>query len=371
LWNFGNGNPNSTLQNPASSYSAAGTYAVQLNVQSNLGCSGSITKNIVVTGKTTDFSFPLTICIGQTISFQNSLSPAPISSSWNFGDGTNSSQIDPVKTFLSGGIFQVKLINDYGNCRDSVTKNVTVITQPAVDFSANDSTACNAPFAVKFTDKSPAASTWLWSFGDGSTSNQQNPTHTYASSGFFDVTLTITLPGGCSNTITKTQYIKIKSTTVNILNAPVGGCIPFTYRPIPVVQSVDSIVSYVWDLGEPGAVYNTQFPTHTYNSAGNYNIKLTITTQTGCIETISIPNGVITGTKPTAKFSFTPNNACAITPIQFTDLSTTTPGATVQWNWDFGDSATSTGQNPSHIYKDTGSLIVQMCFLQLQISAMP
>ncbi len=360
LWNFGNGGPNSALQNPGSSYNAAGTYPVQLTVQSNLGCNGTITKNIVVAGKKTDFSFPSSICIGQTVSFQNNSSPAPISSFWSFGDGTNSSQINPTKTFLSGGAFQVKLINDYGNCSDSITKNVTIITQPSVDFSANDSTSCNPPFTVKFTDKSPAASTWLWSFGDGGTSNQQNPTHIYTNSGFFDVTLAITLPGGCSNTITKTQYIKIKSTTVNILNTPAGGCIPFTYSPVPQTQSVDSIVSYVWDLGEAGAVYNTQFPTHTYNSAGNYTIKLTITTQTGCIETITIPNGVMTGTKPTANFSFTPNNICASSPVQFTDLSVTTPGAMVQWNWDFGDSVTSTTQNPIHIYKDTGSLIIQL-----------
>jgi len=359
LWNFGNGGANSTLQNPGSSYSAAGTYSVQLSVQSNLGCSGTITKNIVVAGKTTDFNFPSTICIGQTVTFQNNSSPAPVSSSWSFGDGTTSSQINPVKTFLSGGIFQVKLINNYGNCSDSITKNVTIITQPSVDFSANDSTGCNPPFTVKFIDKSPGASTWLWSFGDGSTSNQQNPTHTYTGSGYFDVTLTITLPGGCSNTITKTQYIKIKSTTINILNAPTGGCIPFTYSPIPIIQSVDSIAGYSWDLGEPGAIYTTQFPTHTYNSAGNYTIKLTVTTQTGCVETITIPNGVITGTKPTANFNFAPNNTCAITPVQFTDLSTTTPGAIVQWKWDFGDSVTSALQNPVHIYKDTGSLIVQ------------
>jgi gliding motility-associated-like protein len=358
-WSFGNGNPNSTLQNPSSSYSSAGTYPVQLNVQSNLGCSGSITKNIVVAGKTTDFKFPSTICIGQTVNFQNSSSPAPISSYWSFGDGTNSSQIDPVKTFLSGGSFPVKLINDYGNCVDSVTKNVTVITQPAVDFSANDSTACNPPFAVTFADRSPGASTWLWSFGDGGTSNQQNPIHTYNSSGFFDVTLTITLPGGCSNTITKTQYIKIKSTTVDILNAPSGGCIPFTYSPIPKIQSVDSVVKYSWDLGEPGAIYNTQFPTHTYSSVGSYDIKLTITTQTGCVETLTIPNGVLTGTKPTANFNFSPGNTCASTPIQFTDLSTTSPGAIVRWHWDFGDSVLSTAQNPVHIYKDTGSLVVQ------------
>ena len=358
-WSFGNGGPNSTLQNPSSSYTAAGTYSVQLNVQSNLGCSGSIKKNILVAGKTTDFTFPSTICIGQTINFKNNSSPAPISSSWSFGDGTNSSQIDPVKTFLSGGTFAVKVINDYGNCRDSITKNVTVITQPPVNFTVDDSTACNPPFAAKFTDISPAATTWLWNFGDGGTSNQKNPTHTYTSSGFFDVSLTITLPGGCSNTITKPQYIRIKSTTVEIANAPMGGCVPFTYSPIPKIQTVDSIISYAWDLGEPGAVYSTQFPSHTYNSTGSFDIKLSVTTQTGCVQTISIPKGVMIGTKPVANFSFSPNNACASTPVQFTDLSTTSPGAIVEWNWDFGDSVTSNSRNPSHIYKDTGSLIVQ------------
>jgi gliding motility-associated-like protein len=356
-WNFGNGS-NSTQQNPATIYPAAGSYPVQLTVQSNLGCNGTITKNILVAGKTTDFTFPSSICIGQTITLQNNSSPAPISSFWIFGDGTNSSQINPTKTFLTGGTFPVKLINNYGNCSDSITKNVTIITQPAVGFTANDSTACNPPFAVKFSDKSPAAATWLWSFGDGGTSNQQNPSHTYTSAGFFDVTLTITLPGGCSNTITKSQYIQIKSTTTTITNAPAGGCVPFVYSPVVQVQSVDSVVGYTWDLGEPGAIYNTKSPTHTYNSIGSYNVKLTVTTQTGCAVIVNVPNGVMVGSKPIAKFSFAPNNACASSPVQFTDQSTTSVGALVQWHWDFGDSVTSTAQNPAHIYKDTGSLVV-------------
>ncbi|HET9826753.1 MAG TPA: PKD domain-containing protein, partial [Chitinophagaceae bacterium] len=357
-WNFGNG-LTSNQQNPGTIYPSAGSYPVQLTVQSNLGCSGTTTKNIQVTGKTTDFTFPSSICIGQTITFQNNSSPGPLSSFWSFGDGTNSSQINPVKTFLTGGTFTVKLINNYGNCSDSVTKNVTIITQPAVDFSANDSTACNPPFTVNFADKSPGAATWLWSFGDGGTSNQQNPNHTYTSSGFFDVTLTITLPGGCSNTITKSQYIKIKSTTVNITNAPTGGCVPFTYRPVAQVQSVDTVVGYTWDLGEAGAIYNTQFPSHTYNAIGAYSVKLTVTTQTGCAVTANVPNGVMVGSKPTAKFIFTPNNACASSSVQFTDLSTTSPGALVLWHWDFGDSLSSNAQNPSHVYKDTGSMSIQ------------
>ncbi len=359
-WNFGNGGPTSTLQNPSATYPATGTYPVQLNVQSSLGCSGTITKNITITGKTTDFIAPSSICIGQTVTFQNNSSPPPVSSSWDFGDGTTSSQTNPTKTFFNGGSFPVKLINNYGNCVDSITKTVNVISQPAVDFTANDSTACSAPFTVQFTDISPAASTWIWDFGDGGTSTQQNPTHTYTSSGNFNVTLTITLPGGCSNTITKYQFIKIQSTTVNIANVPAGGCLPFTFSPLPDIQSVDSIVSYMWNMGEPGGTYNTQFPTHTYNAAGNYTVTLTVTSQSGCVRTVTVPDAVRTGTRPTVNFSFVPNNFCASTPVQFTDLSVTTPGAFVQWNWDFGDSTSSVQQHPQHVYVDTGALIVRL-----------
>ena len=362
LWNFGNGSPPSTLPNPTTSYATRGTYPVQLTVQSSLGCNGTITKNVIVAGKTTDFIAPTGICLGQSVTFQNNSSPSPISSFWDFGDSSTTSQINPTKTYVKGGTFQVRLINNYGNCIDSITKTVSVNTQPPVNFTANDSTSCKAPFTVQFSDLSPAASTWLWDFGDGSpTSNVKNPSHTYNSLGAFSVTQTITLPGGCSNTITKFQYIKISPTNVRIKNAPTGGCIPFTFQPLATIQSVDSVISYSWNLGAPGAIYNTQSPTHTYTTAGNYTIQLTITTQNGCVETVNLPNGVLTGTPPTVNFSFTPNNTCASTPIQFTDLSTTSPGAIVNWLWDFGDSSlTSTLQNPTHTYVDTGFLNVKL-----------
>src|SRR5262249_28727533 len=103
-----------------------------------------------------------------------------------------------------------------------------------------------------------------------------------------------------------------------------------------------------------------QFPTHTYNSTGSYTITLTVTTASGCVKTITIPKGVITGTKPTADFSFAPNNTCASTPIQFTDNSSTTPGADVKWIWNFGDGGSSQEQNPIHTFTGIGNLNVHL-----------
>ncbi|HEY0432451.1 MAG TPA: PKD domain-containing protein, partial [Chitinophagaceae bacterium] len=177
-WDFGNGQT-STLPNPSTIYASPGTYPVTLSVTSDLGCAGTVTKNIDVSGKSTDFTFPATICIGEPITLQNNSSPAPVSSTWTFSDGTTTSQTNPVKTFLAGGSYQVKLVNNYGNCIDSVTRTITVITSPTVDFSVSDTIGCSAPLTVQFTDQSPGASVWNWDFGDGSTSTLQNPGHTY------------------------------------------------------------------------------------------------------------------------------------------------------------------------------------------------
>jgi len=359
-WNLGNGQ-NSNQQNPTTIYPAASNYTVQLDVQSNLGCKGSIQKTITIAGTTTDFTIPGSNCIGQILNFQNSSSSNPVSSSWDFGDGTTSGQINPIKTYLAAGTYQVRLINQYANCTDSVTKPVTVIDKPVVDFTANDTASCSAPFTVQFTDNTTGATGWLWDFGDGSTSTQQNPSHQYNTLGDYSVTLTVTSGAGCSNTLTKKDYILIRKTTVDISNVPTGGCVPFTFKPLPVITTVDDIVSYNWDLGEPGAVYTTQFPTHVYNTPGTYPVKLTVTTQSGCVATVMVVDSVKTGTPPTVNFSYSPTTPiCASTPINFTDLSTTTPGADVQWNWDFGDNTNSTAQNPTHIFKDTGSIIVKL-----------
>ncbi|HUM64867.1 MAG TPA: PKD domain-containing protein, partial [Chitinophagaceae bacterium] len=190
-WTFGNGQT-STDRNPTVTYNAANTYNVRLNAQSDFGCSGTITKQVTITETQTDFNGPDYACIGQPANFLNASSKAPDASFWNFDDGTTSAQTNPVKTFLTAGTYNVKMINFFSNCTDSVTKTVIVQDKPAVDFIADDSTSCSAPFNVQFTDLTPGGATWLWDFGDGTTSTLQNPQHQYTDTGQHTVTLTVT-----------------------------------------------------------------------------------------------------------------------------------------------------------------------------------
>jgi gliding motility-associated-like protein len=358
-WDFGNGQT-STLQNPVAIYIGAGTYTIQLNAQSDLGCSGSIQKTITITNTNTDFNAPTNICLNQPVTFQNNSSSPPVSSSWNFGDGTLSAQINPVKTFLTTGTFNVTLVNQYANCTDSITKAVTVNNKPVVNFIADDSTSCQAPFSVQFTDLTPGATSWQWDFGDGNTSSQQNPSHQYNNFGSYTVTLIVTTSAGCTNTLVKTAYIKVQPISVS-LNTPRGGCIPYSYTPQATIQTLDPIVSYSWDLGEPGATFTVANPPpYTYTSAGSFTISLTVITATGCTKTVTVPGGILTGTPPVVNFSASPLNVCASDTISFTDLSTTTPGASIGWLWDFGDGSTSGLQNPQHVFTDTGAITVTL-----------
>jgi len=358
-WDFGNGQT-STAQNPTATYAAPGTYVVTLNTQSNLGCTGSFQRTITITGTNTDFIAPPNVCLNVPVTFQNNSSAMPVSSFWNFGDGTFSGQINPVKTFVTPGTYNITLVNQYADCVDSITKTITIYDKPIVNFTVNDSTSCQAPFTVQFSDLTVGGTSWQWDFGDGSTSSQQNPSHTYNNFGNYTVSLTVTTATGCSNTLIKPLYIQIQPVSIS-LNVPAGGCVPFTYVPVAVIQSLDPVVSYQWNLGEPGAVFNVQNPPpYTYNTPGSYTISLTVTTVNGCTRTVSVPAGVLTGVRPTVNFSASPLNACASDTIAFFDNSITTPGAAVSWLWQFGDGGSSSVQNPNHVFLDTGAITVTL-----------
>ncbi|MBO9564106.1 MAG: PKD domain-containing protein, partial [Niastella sp.] len=353
-WNFGN-STGSTQESPTATYGATGSYTVTLNATSEYGCTGSIQKQIDISGTGTSFNSPDTVCLNSTVSFQNTSSTSPISTVWDFGNGKQSTKTSDTSTYYAPGNYTVKLKNVYGSCTDSLSKPLVVMDRSVVNFTAPVTTACKGPLTVNFQDASPDAVSWQWDFGDGNTSTQQHPIHTYTAEGSYNVTLSITSRLGCTNTVTRPAFVRIIKPTVAFANAPAGDCIPFTFAPIANVNAIDGVASYFWEYGD-GFTATTTTPTgpgHTYTVAGNYTIKLTITTIGGCTESVELVNGIRTGTPPASDFTVTPTDACASDAINFTFVpSGLTP--VDEWKWDFGDGNTSDQPNPSHIYTDSG-----------------
>ncbi len=208
-WNFGDG-ASSSDQNPTHTYTAAGTYTVTLEV-TGPGGSDTATKTIVVNPDdvvSADFSFTTDALMA---AFTDLSSGNIVTWAWDFGDGGSSSDQNPTHTYTAAGTYSVTLtVTDDDGDQANATKDVTV-SVPSVNaqFAATP-TSANVNDVISFTDQSTGnIQSRLWSFGDGTTSTDVNPTHAYTASGTYTVSLTVTGFDGTSDTETKTDYITI------------------------------------------------------------------------------------------------------------------------------------------------------------------
>ncbi|WP_127131066.1 PKD domain-containing protein [Pseudoflavitalea rhizosphaerae] len=352
-WNFGN-STNSTDQDPVATYAAAGTFNVTLRATSEYGCSHSITKAVTLNITPTDFTAPSTSCINTALTFANS--SAPVAATWYFGDGATSNDINATHTYSTPGTYNVKLVNTYTNCTDSITKSITITGLPVVSFTSPLTSGCQTPQTVTFNSTSPDAVSCQWNFGDGGSATGSGSSHTYTSEGSFNVGLTITTANGCSNTLTRNAFVNIRRPVVRITNAPAGGCIPFVYTPGQSVNAPDGVRSYAWDFGNGVTATGPNPPAVTYATAGTFPLRLTVITNGGCTGETFLPQGIRTGTPSPASFTVVPTDACVTQNVRFTN---TTP-VSDKWSWDFGDGNTSDQEDPVHRYTGTGTFPVRL-----------
>ena len=356
-WLFGDGTTSTSLS-PSHTYNAAGSFTVQLVVTNATGCTDTLTKanNVTVGNVAPSFTANDNVCVNEGLIITNTSTPIAKSVFWDFGDGTTSIQTKPTKRYIAPGTYQVKMLANFGSCSDSAFRTITVLPKPVASYIADDSTNCTNPFTVNFTNLSVDGDTYQWNFGDTTTSTSQNPSHTYNAYGNFTVQLVVTSLNGCTDTLRKTNYIKITAPVAVLKNLPDSGCAPFTKTFTSTATSLKPVVGYLWDFGD-GTTSTSATPSHTFTSAGVYPITLIITTAGGCTDTTVNLKGITVNDKPVAKFSATPTDACAKTPIVFTDESS---GSPIRWKWDFGDGTSSLGQSPGHVYVDTGYFDVQL-----------
>jgi gliding motility-associated-like protein len=358
-WDFGDGNSGAGAT-VSHTYTTAGSYSVKMVVTSPFTCKDSVIKTALVQlGSTTAFTVGGPVCVGQNLSFNNSSVPAAVSQVWNFGDATTSTAANPVKSYSTPGTYTITLTNTYaGGCTTSTTRSVAVLAKPTVAFTASRTSACTVPVTVNFSSTVTGAGTYAWDFGDGGTSTAANPTHTYTVTGLYTVTLIVTGANGCSETVVKTDYISIQKPQISIAGIPKGGCLPLTIQPVPTVLSNDVVTSYQWNFGN-SATSNVQNPTYVYNTAGIYDVTLTVTTASGCSNTLTIPAAANAAPKPVPGFTYNPATVCAKSSVSFTNTSTGTTAAST-YQWYFGDGGQSSQKNPNYSYSDTGYFAVML-----------
>ena len=358
-WNFGD-NSTSSIQNPTHIYSNPGTYSVKLIVTTTNGCADSLIKLSYIS----IYDLPITNfsasnnCVNSSISFTNSTSipTGTITSwNWNFGDGNSNNTQNPVYSYSLAGTYVVNLTAISNNgCQASSSYTVLINAKPIVQFSANISSGC-APLSINFNDLSTATtsgSTYLWNFGDNSTSNQQNPGHIYVSSGSYTVKLYVTSPSGCNDSLIKTAYVVVNPSPIanfSVTPSCLNSVSSFTD------SSSGSITSWSWDFGD-GNSSATQSPSHVYSTSGNFSVTLIVINSAGCSS--SITKLISINDKPLVQFLADSLVGCTPALINFTNLSTASSGSTNVWY--FGDNSTSNLLNPSHSYSVSGTYTVKL-----------
>ncbi len=385
-WDFGDGTT-STERSPAHQYASVGNYTVKLTVVTPFGEYSGTKENFIHVqrrlGPTADFFLPESpLPIRQPVQFTDLSDPGsdPITQwLWDFGDGTSGNVQDPQHTYTEAGTFDVKLTVTTAYGVSSKTRSITLQFQPpTADFEADDLTPAVGQ-AVQFTDLAVPGSdpivSWTWDFGDGTTSTDREPLHTYTAATTEPLTVTLTVRSTASaplNTATavKTGYIMVFTPPAPAFdlalteefgratddNASVITDDPVTFVNQTVAGTEDQI-GYFWEFGDETTSTETS-PEHTYTEPGIYTVRLTASTETQLQRTQRL---ITVDAPPTPDFSATPRTVISGAEIQFNDLSVPgrvpvagqaepNTGTISAWLWDFGDGESADVQNPTHTY---------------------
>ncbi len=257
--------------------------------------------------------------------------------------------------FKKAGPYTVNIIADLppstGGCTlgdQNFNFPFTVYSAPVTNFTMPASVCLgdSVKFIDKSTDSSKTVKSWIWKFGDGSTSTLQNPTHTYTKSGIDTVSLTAVSESGCQTT--KQQTIRI-----NTLPNAVFTYANSVFKDFAVIIkdastiAAGKIVSWKWDFGDGKTETHTdgKIFEHIYAAAGTYQVTLTVISDLGCPSVITQSVIAKPGLKPDFKL---PDVCKTDLSSQFNDLTadSVATGVTLTYLWNFGD-ADATAANPN------------------------
>jgi len=285
---------------------------------------------------------------------------------WEFGDGSKSSDPAPWHVYDLAGVFDVELtVKDDENATANATVRVSVRgLPPVVDFQViprYGDYRTDFKFVSLATDTESQIASWLWQFGDGSTSNQTNTTHRYAGSGTYIVTLT------CVDVQDMMSYRDGVVVVNNVAPKAVaaadrsrvitGDLVNFTAAGS---SDPDGKVSkWLWEFGD-GTISSSENVSHSFSRSDAYGVKLTVTDDKGTSTQASVPL-VVENRAPTARMRVVNLKGSSEPVVLDASESTDSDGRIQEYRWVFGDGKNSTGKVVTHMFKPgtyTVSLVV-------------
>ncbi len=299
-----------------------------------------------------DASFTVTPDEGcNPVTTQLTAAPGGAQYYWDFDDGNaeyGGAAISHQFSNTTGNtvVYTVELrTTSFYGCTDSRTYDVTVYPLPVVNFSADPVVQQYPDAGVIFTNLTPTGSwTYSWNYGDGNTSTETSPSHTYADPGIYEATLTAQT-AECIDSISH-QITITPASPVADFTQPVSDCAPLTIEFENLSQYSNS---FIWDFGNGSQSYK-ESPTFTYYESGTYAVKLIVYGPGG---SDNITRLVTVQQTPNAYANVAPTFVF-VNDIPVKCFNLTSDTINPSYLWDFGDDNSSNEIEPTHIYQEPG-----------------
>lgn len=270
---------------------------------------------------------------------------------WDFGDGNTSTTQNPTNQYTTAGwyhvCFSIETQVNGALCRDTQCDSLYVGTMPSsCNALFTSSNTPNSNYIYYFNNQSQTTggyATYSWNFGDGGTSTSNSPSHTFAGPGAYGICLTVNVTANTGNISCTSTYCD----TITI-TAPSSCSALFGYQNVGLnanfTSSGNNTYNYSWNFSD-GSFSSLPNPSHTYASAGTYNVCLSIVdSATSCTDTYCSSVTVTGSNNGICDATFNSQNAPTGTYFA------TSGNNTYAYAWDFGDGTTSSQANPVHSY---------------------
>jgi len=288
FWDFGDGTTD-TARNPVHAYHQTGSFTVKLVVTDTVGCKDSITKVAYINVNHPDAQFTasdtLSICPPMNVIFINTSSGA-LTYAWDLGNGTNTTLQNPTGSYVTPGIYNVRLIvANAQNCKDTAYGRITVLGYAGMlDYTPLK--GC-APLQVSFKSQLLNVPNTIWDFGDGiikPTNGSDTTTHIYAAPGAYLPKLVLSDNTGCQNSSPGLDTIRVDDVIAGFITSPACVNTPVTFMDTSF-SYFSQVTGWRWTFNN--GIYTAPSPTLSFSSAGSFPVKLAVTNATGCQDSIS------------------------------------------------------------------------------------
>jgi len=357
-WTLGDGFFHSAFS-PIHSYAQPGNYSVQL-IAGIVGCQDTVVQTVTIAPTPTVQFTPNQTngCTPFGVVFNNN-STGTVSQNWTFGDNTTSLDFAPSHVFLtSQGSSSNYTVTLSGTSADGCTAQqssiITVNSGAFANFLDPNNVPECSPHTSHFINSSQAAVSYSWDFGDGNSSNEFQPSHTFENNtnlvGFFTVQLIAYSSGACHDTTERTVVV-FPSATFDLDFSSNIACSPSTV-PMPLLTGA---ATFHWDFGD-GSTSSDPLPVHVFQTnepIDTFQIAFIGTSVFGCSDT-SYSQLVVLGS-PHAAFQMSSADGCEPVSVVFNNLSSEASN----YQWDFQDGAFSNSMDSvlEHTFTQEGDFL--------------